>query len=225
MPTRKLVYFGVTFALTYPLDQLTKWLVVEHFAYGERLVVIPGFFNLTHVRNPGGAFSFFADLPETFRQAFFLGTGALAIVLLLMFLSRLEHHERMTATAIGAVLGGAIGNLTDRIVYGEVIDFLDFRLLGGYVWPTFNLADCWIVVGVAILMLEMFFDGGSEADDTGEEPLDAEPPAGGKVSMSTRSTLSARIFRIAGSPSPASSRAWVIAGSAAVSKPTVVPPS
>ena len=55
--------------------------------------------------------------------------------------------------AIGAVLGGAIGNLTDRIVYGEVIDFLDFRLWGGYVWPTFNMADCWIVVGVGIFGL------------------------------------------------------------------------
>ena len=58
----------------------------------------------------------------------------------------------------GGVLGGAIGNLIDRVRYGEVIDFLDFRPIGGYVWPTFNMADCWIVVGVGILMLEMFFE-------------------------------------------------------------------
>jgi signal peptidase II len=161
------VYFAVAFALTLPLDQVTKWVVVERFAYGEQLVVIPDFFNLTHVRNPGGAFSFFANLPDGLRQAFFLGTGILAVVLLLMFLRRLEHYERLSAIAIGAVLGGAIGNLTDRIVYGEVIDFLDFRLWGGYVWPTFNLADCWIVVGVGILMLEMFF--------APEEGADPEP--------------------------------------------------
>jgi signal peptidase II len=172
MPPRKFIYFAVVFAITLPLDQLSKRLIVERFAYGEQLVVIPDFFNLTHVRNPGGAFSFFADLPDVWRQIFFLGTGVLAVVLLLMFLNRLEHHERLSATAIGAVLGGAIGNLTDRIVYGEVIDFLDFRLWGGYVWPTFNLADCWIVVGVAILMLEMFLapdpTESSEDDPTDE---------------------------------------------------------
>ena len=66
MPTRKFLYFGVAFALTLPLDQITKKWIVARFAYGEQLVVIPGFFNLTHVRNPGGAFSFFANLPRRF---------------------------------------------------------------------------------------------------------------------------------------------------------------
>lgn len=195
LPARKFVYFAVAFALSYPLDQITKWLVVARFEYGERLVVIPDFFNLTHVRNPGGAFSFFATLPETLRQVFFLGTGVLAIVLLLVFLSRLDHHERLTATAIGSVLGGAIGNLTDRLVYGEVIDFLDFRLWGGYVWPTFNLADCWIVVGVAILMLETFLDGGgSEAEAEDESPdQDEVEDASGPVRRSAA----------VGEPSPA----------------------
>ncbi|HKK52132.1 MAG TPA: signal peptidase II [Myxococcota bacterium] len=183
-PARKSVYFSVAFALTYPLDQLTKWLVVERFAYGERLVVIPGFFNLTHVRNPGGAFSFFAQLPDTLRQVFFLGTGVLAIVLLLVFLTRLDPRERLTPTAIGAVLGGAIGNLTDRLVYGEVIDFLDFRLWGGYVWPTFNLADCWIVVGVGILMLEMFFDGDEPSAPEEAAPVSERPTAPGETRMS-----------------------------------------
>ncbi len=179
LPARKFLYFALAFGLTYPLDQITKWLVVARFEYGERLVVIPDFFNLTHVRNPGGAFSVFATLPEALRQVFFLGTGMLAIVLLLLFLSRLDHHERLTATAIGSVLGGAIGNLTDRLVYGEVIDFLDFRLWGGYVWPTFNLADCWIVVGVAILMLETFLGGGGdEAGDGSLDPEETDEPPG-----------------------------------------------
>ncbi|MGY8735989.1 MAG: signal peptidase II [bacterium] len=106
------------------------------------------------------------------RFSFFLGTGALAIVLLLVFLRRLEPGEWLAATAIGGVLGGAIGNLTDRIVYGEVIDFLDFRLIGGYIWPTFNMADCWIVVGVGILMVQMFFE-----EDPDAEPNDADGAA------------------------------------------------
>lgn len=154
----KMKLFVPVFALTFAVDQWTKQWILDRFSYGEQLTVIPGFFNLTHVRNPGGAFSFLATLPEELRQAFFLGTGLLAIVLLLIFLRRIEPRDGLAATAIGGVLGGAIGNLADRLRHGEVVDFLDFRLLGGYVWPTFNMADCWIVVGVALLMFQMFFE-------------------------------------------------------------------
>ena len=154
----KLKLFVPIFALTCAIDQWTKQWILERFSYGEQRTIIPGFFNLTHVRNPGGAFSFLATLPEEIRQAFFLGTGLLAIVLLLIFLRRIEPRDGLAATAIGGVLGGAIGNLMDRLRYGEVVDFLDFRLIGGYVWPTFNMADCWIVVGVALLMFQMFFE-------------------------------------------------------------------
>jgi signal peptidase II len=166
MPTlsRKTAVLLPVFGTTLLIDQLTKLWIVNRFSYGERWVVIPDFFNLTHVRNPGGAFSFLATVSEDIRQAFFLGTGALAIVLLLTFFRRLEPGEWLSAMAIGGVLGGAIGNLTDRIVYGEVIDFLDFRLFGGYVWPTFNMADSWIVVGVGILMIEMFIEPESEPE-------------------------------------------------------------
>ena len=152
------------------IDQVTKQAIIERFVYGERLIVIPGFFNLTHVRNPGGAFSFLATLSPDIRQVFFLATGVLAVGLLIVFLIRLEPGEWLASMAIGAILGGAIGNLTDRVVYGEVIDFLDFRLIGGYVWPTFNMADCWIVVGVGILMVQMFFEPEPPADE-------AEPSA------------------------------------------------
>ncbi|MAG30065.1 MAG: signal peptidase II [Deltaproteobacteria bacterium] len=155
---RNLCFFLPAFVVALLIDQATKIWIVWRFSYGEELAVIPGFFRLTHVRNPGGAFSFLATLPQDLRQAFFLGTGALAVVLLLVFLRRLEPGEWLAATAIGAVLGGAIGNLTDRVMYGEVIDFLDFTLFGGYVWPTFNVADCCIVVGVGVLMVEMFFE-------------------------------------------------------------------
>ncbi len=183
MPTisRKTAVLLPVFAVTLLIDQLTKHWIVARFSYGEEWVIIPDFFNLTHVRNPGGAFSFLASMAEEIRQAFFLGTGFLAIVLLLTFFRRLEPWERLSALAIGGVLGGAIGNLTDRLLYGAVIDFLDFRLMGGYVWPTFNMADTWIVLGVAILMIEMFLapesrGGGSEADP--ELATDSAPPPG-----------------------------------------------
>ncbi len=175
--SRKLWIFLPTFLVTLAIDKATKIAIVEQFAYGERLPVIDGFFNITHVRNPGGAFSFLATLSDDLRQSFFLGTGALAIVLLLYFLAKVEPGERLAPLAIGGILGGALGNLSDRLYYGEVIDFLDFRLIGGYVWPTFNMADCCIVVGVAVLMIQMFF----EPDAGGAESVVAEdgdaPPA------------------------------------------------
>lgn len=177
MPTlsRKISVFLPVFGISLLIDQWTKHWIVERFSYGEQWTVIPGFFNLTHVRNPGGAFSFLATVSEDIRQVFFVGTGFLAIGLLLVFLRRLEPGEWISATAIGAVLGGAIGNLTDRVVHGEVIDFLDFRLIGGYIWPTFNMADTWIVLGVAILMIEMFFETDPE-EALSETEIDASLP-------------------------------------------------
>lgn len=178
MPTlpRKLRIFIPTFLITLAIDKATKVEIVERFAYGERLPVIDGFFNLTHVRNPGGAFSFLATLSEGLRQSFFLGTGALAIVLLLYFLVKVEPEERLAPLAIGGILGGALGNLSDRLYYGEVIDFLDFRLIGGYIWPTFNMADCWIVVGVMVLMIQMFFEPEhAEAESVAAEDGEAPP--------------------------------------------------
>ena len=131
---------------------------MANFHYGEVVEVIPGLFDLTHVRNPGGAFSFFASGPFAQRMVFFIGTTVLAIVLLVVFYRRLQPEERLSAVSLGAILGGALGNLIDRVVYTEVIDFLDVHLWGGYTWPTFNLADSWIVVGVGILMIEMFLE-------------------------------------------------------------------
>jgi signal peptidase II len=179
--SRKTAVLLPVFAVTLLIDQLTKRWIVGRFSYGEEWVIIPGFFNLTHVRNPGGAFSFLASMAEDVRQAFFLGTGFLAIVLLLIFFRRLEPWERLSAIAIGAVLGGAIGNLTDRLLYGAVIDFLDFRLMGGYVWPTFNMADTWIVLGVGILMIEMFLAPESQGEGPEADPelaTDAAAPPG-----------------------------------------------
>ncbi len=142
--------------VSYPADQISKTWIVQDFHYGERLGVIRDFFTITHVRNPGGAFSFFADGPVEYRMAFFVGASIVALVLLVIFLRQLEPESRLAASALGMIMGGAMGNLTDRLVYGEVIDWLEFQLTATYTWPTFNIADSTIVVGVAILMVEVF---------------------------------------------------------------------
>ena len=148
--------FLASLLITLPLDQITKRWIIAEFHYGERLQVVAGFFDLTHVRNAGGAFSMFAGAPAGQRMFFFVGTTLVAIGLLIVFFRRLEPDARLSAVALGCILGGAIGNLIDRLAYGEVIDFLDVHLWGGYTWPTFNLADSFIVVGVIILIAETF---------------------------------------------------------------------
>lgn len=154
----KLVFFLAALLISLVVDQLTKYWIVNRFHYGQVVPVIPGLFDLTYVRNPGGAFSFFAGGAHGHRMVFFVGTTLLAIGLLIVFYRRLEPQARLAAVALGCVLGGAVGNLIDRLRYGEVVDFLDFYLWGGYTWPTFNMADSLIVVGVGILMSEILFD-------------------------------------------------------------------
>jgi len=160
----KTVYFVTAFVVGYGLDQLTKQWVVEALHYGRVISVIPGFFDLTHVRNPGGAWSLFAHGDASLRMPFFVGAAMLAIGLLLYFFRRLEPDMRLSALALGMVLGGALGNLTDRLRHGEVVDFLQFHLLFDYTFPTFNVADSLIVVGVILLMIETFFEPGPELD-------------------------------------------------------------
>lgn len=164
----KLRWFLGTLLIALPVDQITKRMVMADFYYGERLTVIPGFFDLTYVRNPGGAFSFFATGPVEIRMAFFVGTTIVAIGLLLVFYRRLTDDAVLSAAALGTILAGAIGNLIDRLAYGEVVDFLDFYI-ASYAWPTFNVADSCIVVGVGILILEIFlFDEDPTAAPVGE---------------------------------------------------------
>jgi signal peptidase II len=152
----KYTWFGFAFSVGLIFDQVTKLSIVDRFYYGERLVVIPGVLDLTHVRNPGGAFSLFADGPFEWRMTFFVGATLLAILLLVLFLVRHEEKDWLTPLALGLVMAGAVGNLIDRIAYGEVIDFLDVHLWAGYTWPTFNVADSAIVLGVLLLLLEVF---------------------------------------------------------------------
>jgi len=133
------------------LDQATKILVAQTIALHERIPVVTSFFDLTHLRNPGAAFSLFAQAPEWFRQPFFFLVTGVAIVALSLFLYRAKDEGLLLTIAVSGVLAGAIGNLIDRIVYGEVIDFLLFYW-DEYHWPAFNVADSCITLGVIGLL-------------------------------------------------------------------------
>jgi signal peptidase II len=147
------------------LDQVTKQWINQTLDFSARLEVIPSFFYITHVRNPGAAFGLFATSPETMRLTFFIGVTLVAIGLIFSFYRKLAPGDRFSALSLGLILGGAVGNLIDRMVYKEVVDFLRFILPGGYVWPDFNLADSFIVVGVLLLVLELF---ATEGESRGE---------------------------------------------------------
>jgi signal peptidase II len=162
--------FLAAFAVSLVLDQATKNWIVDTLAFTDRVSVIDGFFYLTHVRNPGAAFSLFATAPAELRTPFFIVVTLIAIGLIISFLRKLSPGERLAAFALGLILGGAVGNLIDRLLHGEVIDFLHIRLWAGYSWPDFNLADSFIVIGVALLVLELFVsEGEAIADPPGSD--------------------------------------------------------
>lgn len=132
------------------LDQISKYAIIGRFAYAERLPVIDGFFDLTLLYNPGAAFSFLAG-HSGWQRWFFAGIAVVASVVLISLL-RSQRGQPMFSTALGLILGGAIGNLIDRLVLGHVTDFLLFYQ-GSWAFPAFNLADCAITLGAALLIL------------------------------------------------------------------------
>ncbi|WP_198246764.1 signal peptidase II [methane-oxidizing endosymbiont of Gigantopelta aegis] len=133
------------------LDQASKWLVVQSMQLYQSIPLMPGF-NLTYVHNTGAAFSLLSEAGGW--QRWFFAFIALAIsVILTLWLMRLKQHETLMAAALSLILGGAIGNLIDRLLYGYVIDFLDLYYQNWH-WPAFNIADSAICVGVAFMLLE-----------------------------------------------------------------------
>ncbi|MDX1390308.1 MAG: signal peptidase II [Acidobacteriota bacterium] len=144
--TPKTRLFLGAFAVSLILDQLTKRWIIATLDFTDRIEVIDGFFYLTHVRNPGAAFSLFATAPAEIREPFFIVVTLIAIGLIVSFLRKLSPGEKLSAFALGLILGGAVGNLIDRIEHRVVVDFRHIRLWSGYSWPDFNLADSFIVV-------------------------------------------------------------------------------
>jgi len=139
-------------------DRLTKLWMLDAFAPGERLPVT-GFFNLVLVFNKGAAFSFLAGASGWQTPVFAAISGVAAVVITVLILR--NPGKRMLCAALGLILGGALGNLWDRLLWGHVVDFLDFHAAGWH-WPAFNVADSAISVGAALLILESFVrrDGG-----------------------------------------------------------------
>ena len=138
------------------LDRWTKRLVAARIGLYAHVQVIPKFFRLTHTENTGAAFSLFADSPAHWKTGVLIGFSAVAIVIVAGLLWKQGRPLSLTGIALSLILGGAAGNLWDRVVSGRVVDFLLFYFKQ-YQWPVFNLADSAIVIGAGLLVLEILF--------------------------------------------------------------------
>jgi signal peptidase II len=138
----------------FTLDRVTKLLVIRNIALDDAVSVVPGLFRLTHLENPGAAFSLLADSPSIFKTVLLIviSMAALVVVGVLLWMRRSAFNA--TTVALSLILGGALGNLWDRLSDGKVTDFLDFYV-GIHHWPPFNVADSAIVVGALLLMWRM----------------------------------------------------------------------
>jgi signal peptidase II len=136
------------------LDQYTKYEVQQRIRLYQTISVIDGFFNLTHLRNTGGAFGILAGQKDGIGSLLFIVVSLTAVGVILYLFHRLKEHEQTLSLSLSLILSGAIGNLIDRIRYGEVVDFLDFHLFS-YHWPAFNIADSAITIGIGLMVFEL----------------------------------------------------------------------
>jgi signal peptidase II len=155
-PTSKRGFVLGLSALIIILDRITKHVVAQQLPNGQTFTVIPGIFRISDVHNTGAAFSMFAEnaSPATVRNIL-IGFSIVSILIIFGMLWRVGRAFTLTSVALALILGGAFGNLYDRVRYHYVIDFLEVHIVH-YHWPDFNVADSCIVIGACLLMIEIF---------------------------------------------------------------------
>lgn len=149
------VLAGSLAALVCLADQIAKLLVQQKLVLWSTVPVVPGFFNLVHSVNRGAAFGFLNDADSSWQIYFFIAVTVLAIMIVFSLLSKAGPGDKLLVSALGLVLGGALGNLVDRVRMGEVVDFLDFHVAGHH-WPAFNMADIAITIGSLLLIVSLY---------------------------------------------------------------------
>ncbi|MBU4317694.1 MAG: signal peptidase II [Proteobacteria bacterium] len=138
------------------MDQLTKALVVAKIPLYKTIAVIPGFFNLTHLRNPGVAFGMFSGGNSNLQQMLLMGAAICAVCVIFYFYSKTGQEFPLMLIGFSLIVGGAVGNLIDRFRFSGVVDFVEVYV-GKYTWPAFNVADSAICIGVSIFFYYMVF--------------------------------------------------------------------
>jgi signal peptidase II len=154
-------YFFLIAGIVLLLDRMAKWAVGRNIALRDSVTVIPGFFHLTHVQNTGAAFGLFAESSAQWKVGALVSFSVIALVIVSALLWKNGHALSTTTVGLSLILGGATGNLWDRMTTGRVVDFLDFYV-GSYHWPAFNVADSAIVIGAVLLVSEIVFAKASD---------------------------------------------------------------
>jgi signal peptidase II len=149
----RLKAYGAALAV-FALDRFSKWLIESHVSFTDTFRIIPGFFDIVHSENRGVAFGLFNDGATNWSTGLLSLFALIAVLVIAALLWNGARLDRLSLAGLSLILGGAAGNLFDRIVWGHVTDFLEFYI-GDYHWPTFNLADSAIVIGSGLLLIEL----------------------------------------------------------------------
>ena len=152
---KRWIFFGIAAAIGVAADQISKLYIDSTMTLYQTIPVIDGLFNIFYIRNKGAAFSFLSN--AAWRLPFFICVSSFASVVILVVFARLRADQKLAQASFAMIFSGAVGNLIDRIRLGEVIDFLDVYWKTNH-WPTFNVADSFICIGVALLALDMFLE-------------------------------------------------------------------
>ncbi len=139
------------------LDQIVKAIIKKMIPLYHTITVIPGFFDLSHIQNPGGAFGFLSDQDSLIRIIVFIVFASVAVGVIFYLYCKTDESLPFLAASLAMILGGAIGNLIDRIRFGRVVDFLDFYI-GTLHWPSFNVADSAVSIGITIFLFHLVFN-------------------------------------------------------------------
>ena len=137
------------------MDQYSKLMVSLHIPLNYSVKVVEGFFSLTHIRNSGVAFGLFASQQSEYKALMFVSISTIAIIAILVIFHQTPKEKKMVQMGLVLIFSGAIGNLIDRVLHGEVIDFVDF-FINRHHFPAFNIADSCITIGVTLMVIDLF---------------------------------------------------------------------
>jgi len=165
---QKLKLVGWVALVVFILDHITKWLIIKYIPMGGEVTFIPHIFDVVHGRNTGAAFGLFSGWQSEYKNLVFYGIGILALIFLYYYIKSVPQSDKISLTGLAFILGGALGNVTDRFFRGSVVDFLsvhyydriwEFAFLNSHfrvplIWPAFNVADMAITIAVFMLIVQ-----------------------------------------------------------------------
>lgn len=152
------------------LDHLTKYLVTVRMELKDSIEVVPGYLRFSYVRNSGVAFGFFQDLDAAWKPYLLCGLAIVAVVVIVIYSWRMPADRFFLQGALALTMGGILGNFADRILHGSVIDFIEVHVKDSFHWPTFNIADSAITLGIAMLLIDTLRNPNQ---DVGHENVDS----------------------------------------------------